>query len=310
MDADFRGRSGWGNNSLSFSLPFARVRFNSLSQEQSDSLNDTFAEFVVDADPASVHAPLPLDCFVYRLPRAPDISSDSLTINGQYAPRKVHRDGGIDLTGINFKARIHSKHSPSPSLLGVAEEHELAQANVVENFLRVLAAHNALEQGGVLLHSAGLVVDNRAYIFCGKSGSGKTTLTRKAFKSGARVLSDDINLLMPGDELSYLAHPVPFSGEFGRTLTQNEGQDSYPLVCIALLEQGSRLKTSRFRNSMAVARLLTNCPFVNTDANESEKLFDVVADLVERTPVMRLQSHIDDPVNSIFQSVRRAMGYD
>lgn len=310
MCADFQSAPGWGKDSLLLSLPFATVRFNALSERQRNTLGSTYSGFVVDSGSVKNNLQAISDCFVYRLPCGLELSTDTISVNGQYTPLKIHDANGIELTGINFKARIQPGNCSASNFLGVAEESELAQATVVENFLRVMAAHRALEQGGVLLHSAGLVFDQRAFIFCGKSGAGKTTLTRKAFEFGAGVLSDDINLLMPNSESSYLAHAIPFTGEFGRTLVHNKCQDTFPVACVVLLEQGNRLEASALKDSQAVARLLTGCPFVNTDAREAEKLFDVVTALVKHTPVVRVRTHIDDSVEAILQSIRMIVHND
>lgn len=310
MGADLQSTPGWGNDSLLLSLPFATVRFNALSEQQRDSLGSTYSSFVIDSVSANTSLQAISDCFAYRLPRPLEIPSDMISVNGHYTPVKIHNATGIELTGINFKARIQPGDRTAPSFLGVAEESELAHANVVENFLRVMAAHRALEHGGVLLHSAGLVFDQQAYVFCGKSGAGKTTLTRKAYECGAGVLSDDINLLTPDAKSNFFAHAIPFTGEFGRTLVHDKYQDAYPVACVVLLEQSNQLTATKVIDSQAVARLLTGCPFVNTDASESDKLFDIVTELVRQTPVVRLQLHIDDPIESILQSIRMIMEND
>ena len=204
---------------------------------------------------------------------------------------------------MNFEARIGLGSQLGLSSLGTAQEHELAYGNVIENFLRVFIAHYALRQNGVILHSAGLVFDGQAYIFSGRSNAGKTTLTRKACESGAWVLSDDINLVLPHEQ-GYQAHAVPFTGEFGRTLQHEGGQKSYPVAGIVLLEQADTLETSPVSPSTAVARLLTGCPFVNTDPEESATLFDVLTGLVAKVPVIRLRSRRDDDIEAIMTKVK------
>ena len=187
-------------------------------------------------------------CDVFRLHNAPKVTADQLTRDGQYAPRKssIRRIRGIcKVTGINFEADLALQTS-AVSSLSVFHEHELAQANVIENYLRIFSAHRVLQQGGVVLHSAGLVFDDKAYIFSGKSNAGKTTLTRKAYRIGARVLSDDINLLLPSEDgKNFDAYAVPFSGEFGRTLDHTGSNESYPVAGIILLEQDDRPGNAR-----------------------------------------------------------------
>jgi len=212
------------------------------------------------------------------------------------------------VTGANFKAHIERGQSNQRASLGVAQENELPHANVVENFLRIFSAHRALDRGGIILHSAGLVFDEKAYIFSGRSNAGKTTLTRKAYDNGARVLSDDINLLLPQSG-GYSAHAVPFTGEFGRTLQHEGGRKSYPVAGIILLEQAHELAAESVRPASAVARLLTACPFVNDDKEESEVLFDVLTELVARVPVIKLLNRKNDKIEAIMNVVREKLKY-
>lgn len=294
----------WGSCHLRLSLPVANVQFQGLSETQYRSLRDEYSGFVADSSVDASQGDVV--CSTYQLERALTVSFETLTAVGQYSPLKVRDSEGIDLTGLNFKARIELGGCRSQASLGVAKECELPYANVIENFLRIFSAHRALEQGGVILHSAGLVFDDKAYIFSGRSNAGKTTLTRKAFDHGAWVLSDDINLLLPQAD-GYNAYAVPFTGEFGRTLHHEGGQKSYPVAAIVLLEQADELETGPVSQSSAVARLLTACPFVNYDEEESEGLFDVLTALVARVPVIRLFSRKNDRIEAIMDRVREQL---
>ena len=296
----------WGSCSLRLSLPVASVQFQGLSETQHRLLRDIYSSFIADSL-VDTHQGGVI-CSTYQLERALTVSFESITSDGQYAPLKVRDSEGVDLTGINFKARIELGSSNLRASLGVAEECELPHANVIENFLRILSAHRALGQGGVILHSAGLVFDDKAYIFSGRSNAGKTTLTRKAYDNGAWVLSDDINLLLPVSG-EYRAHAVPFTGEFGRTLQHEGGRKSYPVAGIILLEQANELATEFVKPVSAVARLLTACPFVNQDKEESEVLFDVLTELVAKVPVIKLLSRKNDKIEAIMDIIREKLKY-
>jgi len=247
-----------------------------------------------------------INCRAYPLAQPLDLPPSALTRDGQYSPRKARLPGGagIALTGVNFEARFGMEAPSAFAELGVFDESELAGEMVIQNFLRILAAHQVLRRGGAVLHSAGLVFEGRAYVFPGYSNAGKTTLTRKAHARGARVLSDDINLVLPGRE-GYKAYAVPFTGEFGSTLDHRGGKSSYPLAGVVLLEQGERLETTVPNPAAAVARLLACCPFVNTDEEESATLFDVLTSLVASVPVIRLRSRRHDDIDAIMAAVKR-----
>ena len=302
-------RPTWGSHYLQFRLPMTTVRLIGLSSAQCNALKASYPDFIAEVEPGVVEKE-DIFCHAYRLAHPPEIAPGMLIEDGQYAPRSIRREGcGIELTGVNFEAQIGLGTDPVASSLGVALEDELARTGVIENFLRIYMAHRALELGGVMLHSAGLVFDGQAYIFSGRSNAGKTTLTRKAHEIGARVLSDDINLVLPGKG-AYQAHAVPFTGEFGRTLDHPGGRETYPVAGIVLLEQGDSLATETVDPSAAVARLLTGSPFVNTDAEESEKLFDAVTGLVAQVPVIRLLSRRDDKIDAIMRAVKNKFGHE
>lgn len=309
MQTGISQRSAWGSHNLQFKLPMTTVQLAGLSSAQVAGLKASYPNFIAEIEPG-VEKKEGIFCQAYRLDNPPEVKLDILTLDGQYAPRSIRQEGGtIELTGINFKAQIGLGLDPEKSSLGVALEHELPLGNVIENFLRVYSAHRVLELGGVLLHSAGLVFEDQAYIFCGRSNAGKTTLTRKAFDAGARVLSDDINLVLPGKN-GYRAHAVPFTGEFGRTLDHRGGKENYPVAGIVLLEQGDALATDTVTQSVAVARLLTGSPFVNTEAEESERLFDAVTGLVAQVPVIKLFSRRNDKIDTIMHAVKSRFGHE
>ncbi len=279
------------------------MQLTGLSSEQLISINDSYSQFIVGAGLSSQQRGFNLECRAYRLEQLPMISAQEVTTDGQYAPRKVRRLDSIELTGINFEAQLNLQSAVALSYLGVVEEHEFAQANVIENFFRFVAAHRTLDQGGVVLHSAGLVFEEQAFIFVGRSGAGKTTLTRKAHKKGAKVLSDDINILLPS-QIGYRAHAVPFSGEFGRTLSHQGGRESFPVASIVLLQQGDQLSAQSITTSAAMAKLLVGSPFVNNDEHESQALFDALTSVTTQVPIIRLISRRDDKIEAIMKLVR------
>lgn len=296
----------WGPRALTLDLPATRVQFTGLSSAQITSLETNYAAFLLGASQGSVKHDLV--CHTHQLAAAPTVSTQEKEPNGlyTYVPQINRGSGSVQITGSNFVGSITTSPSSSSAYLGVTEEDELANASVIENFLRFCSANKVLERQGVMLHSAGLVFDGQAYIFTGRSGAGKTTLTRKAYAKGAWVLSDDINVLLPSEE-GYQAYAVPFTGEFGRTLNHKGGRNSYPVAGIILLSQGDTLKTERVRQSQAFATLLAGCPFVNTDAVASTPLYDAISNVLSITPVIRLINHKHDSIGAIMDAVKKCV---
>ena len=298
----------WGNESLWLRLPGFDVCFSGLSVTQKEQLSADYLAFELSTQQlaqalAKTANPTSLMCEVQRLNSPLNIANENLERDGQYSPLKLRVDDGIEITGVNFKAYFGlNKQGIHQATISVEQENEFSRATVVENFLRIYAAHNALAHQGALLHSAGLVFDQKAYIFVGRSGVGKTTLTRKAHRAGATVLSDDINLVMPS-ESGFNAYKVPFTGEFGRTVDHSNVATSFPIKAIILLEQGDSISASISSAPNAVSRLIAGSPFVNTDELEIDSLFDIYTKLVSQLPIIKLaipyQSEISDIVQAI-----------
>jgi hypothetical protein len=94
-------------------------------------------------------------------------------------------------------------------------EARLAGLPYWQNVLRVLCFHYLLPRRGLLLHAAGLVSGQNAFIFPGPSGAGKTSIVRQS--PGMATLSDEVTavqLIENGG--GAVAHGTPFYGDWGR----------------------------------------------------------------------------------------------
>lgn len=293
----------WGIEAIHIGLPACSVRIEGLSGGQRGQIANDYSPFVVESRDQPV---LPeVVCQATRLAEPIGRPIASFSRNGQYTPIKRRRGPEIEITGYEFIGTLSRTGStPMPTVLSAANEMELASSDVLQNFLRIVTAHRAVDRGGVLLHSVGVVHDGRAVILAGRSNVGKTTLARKAASAGFKVLSDDINLLLP-EGSGYRAFKVPFTGELGRLPDHDTGNASYPLAGLALLTQASALNASTLGSAAAVAGLLVACPFVNDDAEEFPALFDVLTRLVDRTPVIRLGVAREDSWDAVLETMLR-----
>jgi hypothetical protein len=292
----------WGDGRICLRLPDCLVAIEGLSDGQQQRIFDDYAMFVVagkePCEPDVV-------CCATRLEEPLRLPSERFAVGGQYTPIVAPREGGVEILGFDSLAHIARLGTkPLRASLAVANENDFAKPFVLENFLRVLLAGHVLERGGVLLHSVGVLVAGRAYLFSGRSNAGKTTLARKAELAGASVLSDDINLIVP-EQGDYRAHRVPFTGEFGRRAENLAGAGSYLLGGLALLEKGQALAPSPVSSASAVAGLLAGCPFVNHAAEEFPVLSDVLTRLVAAVPVARVAVARDDPFDAIMAALLR-----
>jgi len=87
--------------------------------------------------------------------------------------------------------------APSRLRLGLYESADEPLERAVENALRFVAARLALDRGGLALHGAGVLREERAYLFAGPSGSGKTTAV--GLSPGTLPLGDDFAVIVLAD---------------------------------------------------------------------------------------------------------------
>ena len=230
------------------------------------------------------------------------IDPQAFLVDSQYTPIIERTPKQLTITGLDFQATI-KWDAPAQAILGVSHEEHQPRLGAIENFLRVASAYRVLAQQGVLLHSAGLVLDGQAYLFAGRSGAGKTTLTRKAHAAGAGILSDDINIALPDENGGFRAFPVLFAGDFGQT-PDLLAPGGYPLAALCFLEQGGAATLEPLSKAAAVARLVAACPFVNADPYKSADLLEAAANLVRQVPVRKLISRREDDFNLIHGLLR------
>ncbi len=170
---------------------------------------------------------------------------------------------------------------------------------VFENCFRVLVAYRLLELGGAVVHSAGIARDDRAWILYGFSGVGKTTVARRAPSLGYRVLSDDLNALLPSGE-DLRAVRMPFAGE----LRDRPWSPEAPRVtAVGALRQADRITWTAMTAGAAVASLAACCPFVNTDPHRVDRLLANLAAVVGSVPVGTLDMTREGDYRSVLEEI-------
>ncbi|HXV77849.1 MAG TPA: hypothetical protein VD788_16180 [Candidatus Polarisedimenticolaceae bacterium] len=166
--------------------------------------------------------------------------------------------------------------------------HETRERSI-ENYLRAATAWVAAERGGALIHAASSVLDERGYLFYGESGAGKSTLS--AHNRRARVVSDDLSLVLPGEDGGPWLVGTPFRG------TYEEGE---PFLGRARLVAGFRIVKDAHAEVRAVPRvrafaeLVGNLPFVAEAFSRRPDLFERVDRAFRDVPLAHLHFRKDD----------------
>jgi hypothetical protein len=252
----------WGDEIVEIEVAGIPVRINGLSVGQRETAARLYAPS--GAAPRVGISMFRVDPTAFR---RIDPRGWSYSLDFDYGPNHTH------LVGIDWMARLEWSSGISAALWAATEEPG-AFHGALENFLRVLAAHVLLLEGGVLLHSAA-VSSGGARLFVGLSGAGKSTISRAAQASGRSVVSDDLNVVT--SELS-----LGGSSFFSEIGARREG--SYPLAGIYRLEKGSEDALRPMGEGEALASLIACAPFVNHSRFLAHRLWTNLTALTAKIP--------------------------
>jgi hypothetical protein len=168
----------------------------------------------------------------------------------------------------------------------------------MENYIRAAVAWRAAERGGALVHAASAAWEGRGYLFYGESGAGKSTLSEHNRR--ATVLSDDLSLVLPGEDGRLQLAGSPFRGTY-------EGGDRvvgrFPLVAGFRLIQDREVSVRPVNRLRAMSELIGNLPFVAEGFGRRPDLFDTIQHGFESVPLMHLHFRKDD---SYWDAIRDA----
>jgi hypothetical protein len=151
-----------------------------------------------------------------------------------------------------------------------------------ENFLRVLYAWLCVEQSALLIHAAGIIRNNRGYVFFGPSGNGKTTISRLSMED--TVLSDDL-VIVKKQNAAWRVFGVPFRGDFPEAPRTNATAELAGIFALAKDDQHYLVPLSPVE---AVARLAACVPFVMAQPNVAHRVIEICSDLVRCVPAQTL----------------------
>jgi hypothetical protein len=156
-----------------------------------------------------------------------------------------------------------------------------------EYFMRIVISHGLYEKGGFLFHSAGIIRDDKAFLFFGKSGSGKTTVTQHS--AGLRILSDDLVGVLPAAD-GVVAYSTPF---------WNPGWDRHKKAQ-AKIAGFYRLVKSNFvaeeaiPESLAVSEILSSIPVVPLNEEFCANLIPTIQNFLCQVNAYYLHFRPDD----------------
>jgi hypothetical protein len=152
----------------------------------------------------------------------------------------------------------------------------------LENFLRVAGQLLLIRGNAFLLHSAGVLDQERCFLFFGHSGAGKSTAT--ALSEPRRALSDDMVLIdLSGPQV--LAHAVPFYGLFP---LKERVRGAFPVAGGFRLWQAPDDRLERLGAARATATVSASVPFIHDMGLSPDRLTDLTLEFCRRVPVYDL----------------------
>ncbi len=152
---------------------------------------------------------------------------------------------------------------------------------IIEYYLRLIYAITIFRSGGLLLHSAGIIRKERAYIFFGHSGSGKTTISR--ISKNSIVLSDDLVILLPSSN-RWVAHATPFWNHIDGQFVQA----SALINSLYRLVKDRKVFKVKLSKSYALAELLSNVPIIPLFPEMNNRLLERGLNIINSLPIYAL----------------------
>jgi len=261
----------WGDRRVTVDFSGGPYTLSGLRSDQVEALRDHFGSDYVQTGLAGGSIEI-------RVYRAGENDFRNFPLDGwDYHLDLDYHARSIRIAGLRFMGLLEWR----PELAGAVWTPALDPSRfceVSENFLRVAAQYRVLEAGGLLVHSAALVIDGVAYLFPGRSGAGKSTLSRLAAERSWQILSDELNALSVREGTTYVQQ-VPFAGDFGRTIRSEE---SFPLAGIFHLRQAAEDTLEPLSAPQAFGVMLSCSPFVNLDPERNVQAQSVLESIVSR----------------------------
>lgn len=157
--------------------------------------------------------------------------------------------------------------------------------DLLKGFLTAISLEYLFQNGGLVLHAAGLQTVRGAVVFFGPSGSGKTTLAQRMRKeNGGAIISDEAVALRPATGGGYLAEGLPWRG----------CRLSAPLLGLFHLSQAPRLTFQRLGSREFVRALIPNIYLTEPGARQVGQCLEIAEALWRQVPCFRMEYSLSD----------------
>jgi len=193
-------------------------------------------------------------------------------------PQVDEHSGTVSLRHSSFNANIDMSTHKST---GYFYSSQIAR-NISYCIIQLLSM-DALGKGGLLLHSACIERNDRAYFFMGHSGSGKSTVAQLSLP--ARVLNDDLVGILP-TKTGWMAFPLPF----WHNKQTRPSAETNPVLAAGFykLIQSSEISITRLSTATSTARLVSSTAILSSIPQLAERVIQISLSIANVLPVYDL----------------------
>lgn len=243
-----------------------------------------------------------LDCFdlhpdieitVTVVEKLPNFAQAPLRFDACHGLWRLHEtDAGLLLVSLDTKTHrpcahaLITKNFSQMDVWTLGEETASGKGwvpmKILNPLVEVCLLSRLARDGGLLLHSAGILSPTGGYIFTGQSGAGKSTLSGFFNTHGASVLSDERMIIRKSGDI-FLIHGTPWvgSGAFAKN-------ESGPLTELFCISHGAQHQIECLSPSAVLALILPQCFLPHWDRSVMESTMAFVSDLIAQVPCQRL----------------------
>jgi hypothetical protein len=163
--------------------------------------------------------------------------------------------------------------------------------NPVQYPLDQILLINLLVGKGLLIHTAGIVINGKGYLFAGPSGAGKSTLTRFFKGSQNNIILSDDRIVVQKMGNDFFMYGTPWPGEEGIAVN-----DSAKLHGMFFLKQSNENKIRKLSISETLEYFFKVSSLPLYDKSDLQKSLDFCEELLEEVKTYELSFRPDTEI--------------
>lgn len=179
---------------------------------------------------------------------------------------------------------------------------DISEKDFLNQFLMTAYGVASAKHKTLKIHASVIEKNGKALLFLGESGTGKSTHSRLWLEHvpGCSLLNDDEPVVRVLEDGSVRVYGTPWSGK-----TPCYRNISAEVVAFVHLYQSPANKLSKLNSFEALSSLYTSTSVLRCDGENKALLFDTIADILQKTPVYRLDCLPDKEAVSLTESLLR-----